>query len=135
MAHESSRKSRNVSWSIKLVEGAIDLYRKIWSDRNSFVHGTTRQESRVKLRDQIISRMLKQIYLNPPKLHKRFPWITNIPLQVRLQRNTTNLHRWLSQLQHQIRVTKFLSQHQGSNQLSLRVAYQRGNVDLPPIRK
>jgi len=135
LAHESSRKSRNVSWSIKLVEGAIDLYRKIWSDRNSFVHGTTRQESRVKLRDQIISRMLKQIYLNPPKLHKRFPWITNIPLQVRLQRNTTNLHRWLSQLQHQIRVTKFLSQHQGSNQLSLRMAYQRGNVDLPPIRK
>jgi hypothetical protein len=34
LAHESSSTSRNVSWSIKLVEGAIDLYRKIWSDRN-----------------------------------------------------------------------------------------------------
>jgi hypothetical protein len=133
-AHESSGAPRNVSWSVKMVEGAIDLYRKIWSDHNSFIHGATSQESQVKLRDQILSRV-RQIYPNPPKLHKRFSRVTNIPLQVQLQRNTTNFQRWLSRIQHQIHVMKFISQTRGSNQLSLCMAYQRGNVDLPPVRK
>jgi hypothetical protein len=51
---------------------------------------------------------------------------------MRLERNTTNLQ---SRIQHQKRITKFIAQTRGENQLSLCQAYQRGNVALLPIHK
>lgn len=73
---------------------AIDLYHKIWKDRNSFLHGISQQEAKIKLQVHE-HEQVHQVYQHPPQLH-RFSEVLNVPLLTRLKCTTTNLQQWLS---------------------------------------
>jgi hypothetical protein len=117
-----------------LAQASIELYHKIWKERNQFIHGSTHQEAKAKLREPVIAQV-HSIYKHPPKLHKRFPHVSSVPLHDRIKCSRLNLQRWLSRIDHQMSVSRFLLTSRPSGQLSLRAAYQRGNVDLPPVTK
>lgn len=113
-----------------MVESAITLAQKIWSFHISFIHGSSRVEAKSKLRERVISKA-QLLYALTPKLHSRFSPISLVPLSVRVKRSTTNLQRWLSRVEHQIKVTKISA----DNQLSLAQAYKRLHIDTSDVRK
>jgi hypothetical protein len=49
-----------------MVRSDVKLYRKIWEDRNTFLHGTTKKESEVKERERLHNQV-RQLHSNPPK--------------------------------------------------------------------
>lgn len=134
ISHSDNSPSFKLQWDRLLVEEAITLLWRIWSDRNNRLHGTTKDEAQQKLRDHIIGQV-KQVYLSPPRLQKWYSKITDIPLSIRLKRNTTNLQRWLSRVNHQRKVSSIIRQRQANNQLSLMDAYRRAQVCIPDCRK
>jgi len=122
------------NWDKILVESCITLLQCIWHDQNMHIHGTSKIEASTKLRERILSRVTK-LYTHPPKLHKCFPKITSIPLNVRLKRNTTNLQRWLARISHQQHVSRILQSTQSSGQLSLLHAYKCANINISERQK
>jgi len=132
-AHSYTMEKKCSNWATQLAQATIELHHNIWKERNKAIHGSTRQEAKDKLRDRVIAQV-HFIYKHPPKLHKRFARVSSVPLHDRIKRSTLNLQRWLSRLDHQKSVSRFLTSRP-SGQLSLRAAYQRGNVDLPPVTK
>jgi hypothetical protein len=70
-------------WDTSLVCLLINLYKSLWDDRNSFLHGRTWQELRQKLRERVVDHV-KSIYKSPPKLHPCFQKIHLIPLESRI---------------------------------------------------
>jgi len=122
------------TWDVKLVELAITLAHQIWSFRNSSIHGSSRVASKLKFRERVLSKV-KRIYDHHPTLHPRFKTISAVPLTYRIQRSTTTLQRWISQLDHQIKISKILFQSNTNSQLSLAQAYKWLNIDIKDARK
>jgi hypothetical protein len=50
--------------------------------------------------------MVKQLYMENPKLNPKFVPIDAVPLESRLCQNTKQLHQWISRVQHQIQVSR-----------------------------
>jgi len=70
MAHSNSTSTETIQlWDQKLVEEALNLYQFVWTTRNIFLHGTTKLETKAKLRDRVLEQV-RDIYKNPPKLEK-----------------------------------------------------------------
>jgi hypothetical protein len=66
------------------------LYKSIWDDRNKVIHGTLWSNAKKKLRDRLQDRV-REVYKEPPVLHRRFSSIHSIPLNKQLARSTTHL--------------------------------------------
>ena len=59
----------------------------------------------MKTRDATLNRV-KELYLDPPSLLKRFPAIKERILSTRLQQDTHQLQTWLHIIDQQIAITK-----------------------------
>jgi hypothetical protein len=92
LAHSDNSKQQSTRWDVKLVTSGIQILKEIWSDRNSQFHGTIKAETRILHRERILNQV-HHIYAHPPRLHKRFPRVTAIPLATRVSGSTTNLER------------------------------------------
>ncbi len=111
-------------WDTSLVRLTLMLYKNLWADRNSFLHGSTRLDSKLKLREKVIADVTN-INQSPPKLHSRFPKVLSIPLDVRLRRSPTSLQQWMVRVAHQIKVSKALSNTALDSQLTLHQVYSK----------
>jgi len=109
-------------WDLLFTSTILDLHKKIWEDRNIFVHGKTQLESMAKLR-QAVERKVRQLYDNHVKLAKRYQPITAIPLDQRLYKSTRELHNWIDCITHQKKVTAILYGTRPPGQLTLQQAY------------
>ncbi len=87
---EPSEKHKSRTWGEQLVAASLSCLKHIWDDRNQFLHGKTRLESKHKLRERVHSAVQK-IYASPPKLHRQYPSIRAMSLEQRLRHNTTHL--------------------------------------------
>jgi len=125
---ELSEHHKIPNWGIKMVKNAISLLKQIWDNCNQYLHGTTRSESRLKLRQQIQS-LVSQVYASPLRLHHRYPTVCAIPLEQRLQHSTTHLQRWLHRLKHHKRMSWSLLHNELKGQLTLAQAYKVGSHD------
>jgi len=56
-------------------------------------------------------------------------------IQDHLRRSTTNLQRWLSRVNHQKKVSQFMSERCTYNQLMLRDSFKRANVMISDYQK
>jgi hypothetical protein len=45
-------------WDTKLVACLLTLYRSLWDNRNTHIHGKTWQESKKKLRERVIEQVI-----------------------------------------------------------------------------
>jgi hypothetical protein len=111
-------------WDCALVRSLLNLYKAIWDDRNTHLHGFTKEEAQMKLRERVIKNVT-DIYNSPPKSHDRFPKVDSIPLQSRLRQNTTSLQKWMVQIKHQEKVSECLFTHASNTQLTLHQAFRR----------
>jgi hypothetical protein len=50
-----------------LVYAITSLVRDIWSDRNNTLHGTTKSETTLRLRERVLQKT-RDLYANPPGL-------------------------------------------------------------------
>ena len=107
---------------------------QIWSDKNVHFHGKSTLQASQHLRKRI-SDQVSKVYSNPPKHHNRLAKIGAIPLKDRLRRSTTNLQRWLSLVNHQKPVSKYMSDRYTCNQLSLRESFKRANILISDYQK
>ncbi len=129
LAHSDNSKQQSTRWDVKLVTSGIQILKEIWSDRNSQFHGTIKAETRILHRERILNQV-HHIYAHPPRLHKRFPRVTAIPLATRVSGSTTNLERWLSHLEHQKTISRLLFHNDSIGQLTLKQAFGRVGMDL-----
>jgi hypothetical protein len=114
-------------WDLIFTSAILDLHKKIWEDRNIFVHGKTQLESMAKLR-QAVERKVRQLYDNHVKLAKRYQPITAIPLDQRLYKSTRELHNWIDRITHQKKVTAILYGTRPPGQLTLQQAYASHSI-------
>jgi hypothetical protein len=126
MKANTSSKYKPANWRKRLIQANLELQRKIWEARNNTVHGKSVQDQIRKDHDRICQEV-RHLYQNPLTLHQRYPAITAIPLDIRLNRNTRNLREWLHRVKHQIAMTKKL-QNEDSSQLTLKEAYKRASL-------
>lgn len=121
--HTTASKYNPNTWRNRLILANLTLKREIWEARNKTVHGVTLKQQRQYEHEQISKEVLN-LYNNPPELHPRYPAITDIPLDIRLKRNTRQLSEWVHRITHQIEMTKRFQQEQ-QGQLTLQEAYRR----------
>jgi hypothetical protein len=105
--HDPLLSPPRVDWDCQLILAIFCLYKGIWDNRNSFLHGSSREDSRQKLRDRLIDQV-KELYNNLPKLATRYPPIRFLPFDQRINNCNLHLSRWLSQIRHQILVSQTL---------------------------
>jgi hypothetical protein len=105
-------------WDTKLVACLLTLYRSLWDDRNTYIHGKTWQDSKKKLRERVIEQVIS-IHRSPPKLHPRFPRINSVPLGIHLRRSTALLQQWIERIAHQSKVSAALLDYDSSKQLTM----------------
>jgi hypothetical protein len=118
LAHHDDRDLKpHQHWAEKLVSYILSCTQSVWHSRNNFIHGTSRREANQLLRQRVVDQVIK-LYNQPPILHSRFQKISHIPLLQRLTRSTTNLHRWLSRIAHQRKVSAIMKQQYPFRQLS-----------------
>jgi hypothetical protein len=79
-------------WFRKFVASTLTFTHSIWRARNHAVHGNTRLDHHRKERERIILQV-KQLYANPPILHRRYTAVLSIPLETRIQNSTSTLKR------------------------------------------
>ncbi len=120
--HGSPPTAKQSMSATNFTAAAIDLHRRIWEDRNTFVYGKTIQEAREKLREKVIQQVT-QIYQKPPNLAPRYHSITTVPLQARLNKTTKELTDWLARIQHQQKVTELIRSTLPFGQLTLKQAF------------
>jgi hypothetical protein len=113
-------------WSSVISTFTLDLYKQIWEDRNTFIHGTTSAEAAKKLRHKV-EKQVMHLYQHPPKLATRYPQITEISLETRLRRSTKDLQDWMARIRHQQKVSDFINSTLPPGQLTLQQAYARSN--------
>ncbi len=87
---EPTEKHKSTNWGEQLAPASLSCLKHIWDDRNQFLHGKTRLQSKRKLRERVHF-AVGQIYKSPPKLHRRYPSIQAVPLEQRLHHNTAHL--------------------------------------------
>jgi hypothetical protein len=114
-------------WDIDVTALAIDLLRKLWEDRNVYVHGKTIQEANEKLRARVHATVV-QLYTKPPKLAPRYQKISTVSLEQRLQKPTKELQDWLARIAHQRCITELLNASIAPGQLTLQQACARQTV-------
>jgi hypothetical protein len=95
------------NWEMRLAQNALMLYKAIWTNRNSVLHGKSWKESKEKLQEWVID-AVTNIYKHPPKLHPRFKKIRSVPLEKRLRNNTASLQQWLARIAHQRKISDSL---------------------------
>jgi hypothetical protein len=105
----------------KLIGTFINLHRKIWEERNHFIHGETIAEQRLKARERI-TLQVAAVYKNPPKLARRYQAITEIPIETRMKQSTQNLQNWIALIKHQQKVTTLMAAKRPPNQMSMQQA-------------
>lgn len=66
---DHTQSSPNLAWDVILVCNLLQMFKSIWSDRNTSFHGNSREEQRIKLWEYILEQ-IKLIYKNPPKLDR-----------------------------------------------------------------
>ena len=71
---EPSERHKSSTWGEQLVAASLSCLQHIWNDRNQFLHGKTRLESKQKLHERVHA-TVQQIYRAPPKLHRRYPYL------------------------------------------------------------
>jgi hypothetical protein len=54
-----------MDWDKRLVSKAINIYKAIWDDRNTYLHGNSKKEAASKLRQQICDRVILVYKQNP----------------------------------------------------------------------
>jgi len=110
-------------WNTTLVKTVLSLHQKIWQHRNQDIHGNTIAEARALAR-QNICQWVHDLYKHPPRLAKRYPPITNIPIEQRLRKTTQQLTDWLTRVDHQQKVTKWMETTRPPGQLSIQEAFR-----------
>jgi hypothetical protein len=118
---------RKPAWSTVFVDNMLLIHKKIWEDRNQFVHGKTLNETRQKARQAILKKV-REIYQTQPVLAKRYPRINQIPLEDRLKKSTNQLKDWIYRVEHQIQMSQMILSARSPGQLTLREAYQAAGL-------
>ncbi len=103
-----------VDWDNQLISVIFFKYKGIWDNHNSFIHGSSRDESRQKRRARLIDQVAA-LYNRPPRLTSRYPPIRSLPINNRIKKSNIHLLHWLSQIRHQILVSQTI----GCNQTGL----------------
>jgi hypothetical protein len=67
------------SWETMLMRNLLQLYKGLWDDENSCLHGLTWQDSKHTLSERVICQV-EYIYKYLPTLHPHFSIIDSIPL-------------------------------------------------------
>lgn len=123
-SHGTHSSSTDHLWAINLVSATIGMYKAIWADGDTHIHGTNWLEAQKLLRDRLIRRV-PLIYAHPPKMDKPFQRVQKMPLQDHVWRSNLYLQRWLSRIEHQERVTKLILQTMPPNQPTIVEAFKR----------
>jgi len=110
------------TWEISVISHIFNLATAIWKDRNRFLHRDTKKAAAELLRERVVQEV-KELYYNPPTLHKRYKKITSIALHERIPRSTTHLQRWLARVQHQKQLTKHIAELTVCNQITICQAF------------
>jgi hypothetical protein len=113
-------------WDILITKVTLELHRKIWEDRNLYVHGTTIYESNEKARAAVIQ-SITVLYKDPPKLNNRYNQINEVPLEHCLRRSTKELQDWMTRIKNQMKVTDLINNTKLPGQLTIQQAYARYN--------
>jgi hypothetical protein len=111
-------------WDFSFIALTLSLYKDIWNDQNSHLHGSNQTEAAQLPRQRVIQ-AVEHLYAHPPRLDKCFPNIRLIPINQGLRKSTTHLKRWLSHVEQQKRVSKALLEQSSGNQLKIPNLFHR----------
>jgi hypothetical protein len=124
---------KKIPWTIFFLRSIFNLHKTIWNDRNTYIHGKTIQENQQKLRQRVIDKV-KAIYKENPTLAKRYPAITNAPLENRIRRSTQALQDWINRVEHQTIMTNYIVANQ-INQMTILEAFRRVRTSKESVNK
>jgi hypothetical protein len=120
--HTVKDSKRRPPWNITLIHSLLNLHIKIWSDRNTHIHGASLKENHQKLRQRTLEQV-KNIYDENAKLAPRYQAIKTISLETRLRHTTQRLQQWIARIEHQKIMTEYLTANDAT-QLTIQEAFQ-----------
>lgn len=98
------------------------MHKKVWDDRNAFIHGHTIAENRTRAHKAVISQV-KQIYKNLPNLAPHYPDINDVPMNQHLRQTTAALRDWITCVKHQENIISVINKQKPPGQLTIHKAF------------
>jgi hypothetical protein len=93
------------NWEYVSTKCIMQIGPQTWAWRNIQVHGKTIKDKFLNERELTLQQV-KNIYLDPPSLLRRFPAVHEVPLEVRTNQTTRKLLAWICNLDQQINITQ-----------------------------